>query len=676
MSEENPAIDPPKADNDLNFSRKRSRQTTQTKQTKLCLSMIVKNESKIITRLLESVLPIIDTYCICDTGSTDNTIEVIEQFMAEKGVPGAVLQEPFRNFGYNRTFALDAAAAWGDYALLLDADMILIIDGDLGPLEANGYHVKQVAGSMEYYNMRIIKTGIGSSCIGPTHEYYNVPGRVDKLDTLWIRDIGDGGAKADKFERDIRLLQEGLVEEPQNARYHFYLANSYRDLGRLREAIDWYKKRVDLGGWVEEVFYTCYELGNCYSRLGEKEKAIYWWLDAWQRRPCRAESLYEVVKQYREDGKHTLAQMMLDKAKTIGFPANDTLFIKRQVYDFDLDFEQSVLSFYSGREVDHRRYLDLIGSGLQKHILLGNYKFYAKKLTTFGGTDYDFTDTKSLVVRGLDDTFHSSSPCIIPWRGGYLLNVRYVNYFIRADGGYDFKHNDGKIISLNCAYVLDKKLNILGTRLFDPQESASLRYLGTEDVKIFEHDGAVLFMGTVEHPYTKFITMGKGTYDHTQSRLLATAADSPNGRDCEKNWCYCSDASGNLRIVYEWYPLTVYDESMRTVVKESTDLPSFFQDVRGSSNGVSVGDEIWFLCHMVDYSVPRHYYHLFVVLDRSTLSYKRNSILFKFHGDCIEYALGLVVEPERILISYSRMDRSSSVYVIKRSVVEKELFST
>lgn len=40
-----------------------------------------KNESKIITRLLESVLPIIDYYCICDTGSTDNTIELIETFL-------------------------------------------------------------------------------------------------------------------------------------------------------------------------------------------------------------------------------------------------------------------------------------------------------------------------------------------------------------------------------------------------------------------------------------------------------------------------------------------------------------------------------------------------------------------------------------------------------------------
>ena len=46
----------------------------------LCLNMIVKNESKIITRLFDSVLPIIDCYCICDTGSTDNTVQIITNY--------------------------------------------------------------------------------------------------------------------------------------------------------------------------------------------------------------------------------------------------------------------------------------------------------------------------------------------------------------------------------------------------------------------------------------------------------------------------------------------------------------------------------------------------------------------------------------------------------------------
>ena len=45
---------------------------------KICLNMIVKNESTIITRLLDSVISLIDHYVICDTGSTDNTTQIID----------------------------------------------------------------------------------------------------------------------------------------------------------------------------------------------------------------------------------------------------------------------------------------------------------------------------------------------------------------------------------------------------------------------------------------------------------------------------------------------------------------------------------------------------------------------------------------------------------------------
>ena len=94
----------------------------------LCLNMIVRNESKIITRLLKSVLPIIDTYVICDTGSTDDTVSIIKDFFDSNGIYGKVIFEPFKNFGYNRTFALKAAKGVATYALLLDADMIFLRD--------------------------------------------------------------------------------------------------------------------------------------------------------------------------------------------------------------------------------------------------------------------------------------------------------------------------------------------------------------------------------------------------------------------------------------------------------------------------------------------------------------------------------------------------------------------
>jgi hypothetical protein len=71
---------------------------------------------------------------------------------------------------------------------------------------------------------------------------------------------------------------------------------------------------------------------------------------------------------------------------------------------------------------------------------------------------------------------------------------------------------------------------------------------------------------------------------------------------------------------------------------------------------------------------PRHYYHLVVVLDRATLKYKRCSTLFKLEGDCIEFALGFLVEPTRLLISYSQMDRTSRILEVPREAFERDYF--
>ena len=92
---------------------------------KLALNMIVKNESKIIERLLISVLPIIDTYCICDTGSTDNTKEIIKGFFEKWDISGTIVEEEFIDFGYNRNYALQKCRETTDcdYILFLDADM-------------------------------------------------------------------------------------------------------------------------------------------------------------------------------------------------------------------------------------------------------------------------------------------------------------------------------------------------------------------------------------------------------------------------------------------------------------------------------------------------------------------------------------------------------------------------
>lgn len=641
----------------------------------LCLNMIVKNESRIIERLLGSVLGIIDTYCICDTGSTDDTIVKIETFMKNAGKPGIVFSEPFQDFGTNRTIALEKAAEWGVYALLLDADMKLEIEPSFNKksLSGNGYSIRQKSGTLEYYNTRIVKTGIGVRCVCPTHEYYSFPnGGEAKLHSLWINDIGDGGSKADKFERDIRLLKKGLEQEPNNGRYYFYLANSYRDLAQHQNAIDAYKKRIEIGGWIEELFHSCLEIGNMYKRLNEMDKAVYWWLEAYNRHPVRAESLYEIVKHYREVGKHHSAILFYNVGRKIPYPKRDVLFINHQVYDFLFDYEYSILAFYVNGAVDHYKYLNLIGKDYQKDTVKGNYQFYAKRLESMGGVDYKFSESLTKSFYGRQEDFKSSSASIIPYCEGYIMNVRYVNYRLNDGGEYFFRNGTDKIASINKIIWLNRDLEVLRTHWIDKVQDESLRYQGIEDVKIFSHDGNILFLGTVQHPQKMNLAVGSGTYDLTKDCLYSKAQNSPFDRYCEKNWCYFHTTKGELRMVYEWSPLTVMT-SEQTIVARHTEVPDFFRDIRGSTHGMLVNDELWFVAHLVHYSTPRHYYHIIIVLDAKTFAYKRHSILFKFHKKPIEFVLGFIVEPSRFLFSYSQMDGTTDVMVLPRSA-EKELF--
>jgi glycosyltransferase involved in cell wall biosynthesis len=143
----------------------------------ICLNMIVKNESRIITRLFDSVIPIIDCYCICDTGSTDNTVNIITEYFENKGIPGKVVLEPFKNFCHNRNYALQSCQGMSDYILLLDADMVLEIKTfDKNILNsADSFYILQGNDAFYYQNMRIVKNNGLYSYSGVTHEYINTP---------------------------------------------------------------------------------------------------------------------------------------------------------------------------------------------------------------------------------------------------------------------------------------------------------------------------------------------------------------------------------------------------------------------------------------------------------------------------------------------------------------------
>src|SRR6185369_1983652 len=125
---------------------------------KICLSMIVKNEAKVIQRCLASTRPFIDTWQIVDTGSSDGTQRIIRDYLGD--LPGELHERPWRNFGANRSEALDLAQGRADFTLIIDADEVLASADDFAPgeLELDAYQLRTELGDYTYYRTQLIRS--------------------------------------------------------------------------------------------------------------------------------------------------------------------------------------------------------------------------------------------------------------------------------------------------------------------------------------------------------------------------------------------------------------------------------------------------------------------------------------------------------------------------------------
>ncbi len=299
----------------------------------MCLVMIVKNEAGVIRRCLESAKPILNYWVICDTGSADDTQRIIRETLA--GVPGELHEIPWTNFGDARTRAMALAKGKADYHLLLDADMTLNASRDVrGDLAENSYFLRH-EGECDYWIERLVSDRLDWRFVGPTHEYISCDKRVPpvKLTEWSVVHHSDGGSRADKYQRDIRLLKAALEADPENARNTFYLAQSYRDIGNLPQAIEWYEKRAAMPGWDEETWLAFYQVARLQHRLGYAWPIVLQsYLTAYEFRPTRAEPLFHIARFYRENNQAVLAELFGKRASEIPYP-EDILFIEKDPYN-------------------------------------------------------------------------------------------------------------------------------------------------------------------------------------------------------------------------------------------------------------------------------------------------------------------------------------------------------
>lgn len=665
--------------------------------------MIVKNESAIIERCLESVKDVVDLVSICDTGSTDDTVGVIERFLEKNKIPGKVHHHEWRDFGHNRTLSARAAQQLIEelkfspektYLLFLDADMVLKVgDFNKDNLMGDSYLIRQASGYCSYYNLRLAKASLPWESKGVTHEYWGckTPQRVEKLSSLTIDDREDGGCKADKFERDLRLLTQGLKEEPDNERYLFYCAQTNKSLKKYDEAIRLYKARIEKGGWIEEVWYSKCMIGECYEELGFWDQAMHWYLEAYEGNPQRAESLHKIARHYRLNGINHLAYLFAKHALTIPRPQSQILFISDAVYDYQLDEEIAISAFYTpfkeeGFSACNRLLLKKNVPHVVREQTAKNTLFYIENLK-----NAEFQQIKidlPLIREGYDETYLAMNSSIQKTEEGYTLLCRTVNW--RQKGGREYQSRDPldpTIRTRNFLLSYDKDFRLLAQKEVSENgkvEKSDSLVQGLEDCRLVHFRGQDWFIcATHDSKPSVSQTLCKiAQQNPLEKAILVEKALSLDEKGmnlrCEKNWLPFQEKD-DLLAIYGYDPFVIFKIDPESGVCERVveqETPYHFSSFRGSAGPIKWGEGFLLLVHEVTFNEDRFYTHRFVYLDRD-FRITKVSKPFTFLHKGIEYCCGMTLDhgEKNCLLTVGLEDKVALLCTVPLSSVNEMLES-
>jgi glycosyltransferase involved in cell wall biosynthesis len=631
---------------------------------------IVKNEAAIIERCVASLLPHVDCAIIADTGSTDGTPDIVRDLFAKAGKPVEIATIPFVNFEASRNAALNVARHSPlafDYLLLCDADMELQVTNPnwINGHSGRAYDMRQVAGGLHYYNRRLVAKKADGRYVGVTHEYFD-SASDGTIDGAFFVDHADGANRADKFARDIALIEAALATETRPSlieRYEFYLAQSYFDAGNWEKAAEHYRKRVALGGFEEERWNAQLHYAHCLDNMGRHAEFLWEMLQAYAMRPSRAETLYDLAKYFRErPGEQHISLLFSDAGLRVPYPKDDRLFVNGDVYSSGLKEEFAICAWYAPiRRRDGAVVCDelaLGGSGQAKANLYWYLEPLKEHVPSFAPKRIDIP---------LDEGWAATNPSVINWQARPQVLLRAVNYRIDDDGRYIIRGTDGGYSSANPIrtrnYLADlseglEPYNALEIAPDLPPPAYDV-VRGFEDSRLFEHCGEKWILSAARELNPEgwseqvLAPLRRGTCHGWQ----VIHPDLP--RQHEKNWMpWVKD--GQLLFVYRLD--TLLDATGKVVARHP--CPFDVSRISGGSQVVYVSPETYLaLVHearLIPGRSQRYYQHRFVRFRRDG-SVAAISQPFVFHDRTIEFAAGLAYFPmdRQLVASYGVMDREA-----------------
>jgi len=622
--------------------------------------------------MLNSVLGHVTAAVIIDTGSDDGTPEFCKAFFKKHGIPCHVVTAEFKNFEQARNLALRIAQHYHvgfDYILLMDADMELKVDGPLPDLVAESYGMVQRAGGMSYYNTRLVRKGSPAKYHGVTHEYLSVSecGQIPDTGSWWFYDHASGSNRVDKYERDTRLLEGYLVDHPDDGRTLFYLAQTYRDRGLNEKAIELYRKRMTVGGWDEEVWYSQLQVARSFRALGNEPEFVVNALLAYNKRPSRVEPLMDLARYYREkNDQQQTGWLFAEKGATIPYP-KDLLFVEQWAYEWGITEELSILGSYNdktktiGFKACDKLSLMKAAPAQTRDTARRNLFWYLRPLKELAPS---FAPVK-VPDMNLDKVYTNSNPSLTVFNGALWGIVRTVSYRIRPDGTYDYNglsaiRTTNYLVKFNEALMPTYQVQLQRPTGFPVPVSTEI--LDVEDMRLFESKGELWANGCVLEQNTQYwreqflMKINPDTGECTDWRRI-----DPQGvpKQNEKNW-----------MPVEGLDAWMYKPGY---VMNHAGVFTTTQEHGFAANGFSGGGNVipmdcgWLA--LVHEAKPdptngkRYYQHRFVWFDQQYVMQKV-SLPFVFFDRQIEFACGLVRSGNNVIIGFGVLDREAWVATI------------
>lgn len=350
----------------------------------ICLCMMVKDEEDSIVKTLLSAKPFIDRWMVLDTGSTDRTTDLVIETM--KDLPGQLHQAPFINFATTRNLALRLVGDSAQFILLLDADDTIEGGARLrsfleeAPEDEDAFYLRMDTGIV-FDSARVIRPNRGWAYVGKVHEVLcksdQIPQtRIPGTKIVHRPTASSQAATRRRWERDVQLLKSS-----EGSRDTFYLGMTYSWLGRSQEAFDTLQRRIEMGGWAEEVFQAMMQRARMGVLLDHPwEKTLARFLEAHALCPQRAEPLFEIANHYQKTGENALSYLFAHRGWQIPFPNSDKLFINKSVYDWKLADLVGTTAFWIGEfEEGHRAARQAVEKGPKDDRLKNNLDHYERR---------------------------------------------------------------------------------------------------------------------------------------------------------------------------------------------------------------------------------------------------------------------------------------------------------